>query len=261
MLREMLAVVVLGIAEDIVGNAGSDGVSAGQVEQQQAGVRSRGNLERDAVGIGLGVEQAVGDKVEAIPHDCFVQRGAEVLCKVEQGERRIFADRTGLGTEAAGPRRRAERGVPVRASGYAPVARHRQGPQECAVLLEQRGTLLAGERGKIRRPQRWSPRSRLSFARTRSARTSSVVPVAAAARRRSMGRGSESPWKRSPARKAHADLWSIELRDVAVGLGNRVSTSGIPGTTSDSRELLLRNAQRTFEHGETNELVVTPRVE
>ena len=50
-----------------------------------------------------------------------------------------------------------------------------------------------------------------------------------------MGRGSGSPWNKSPARNAHADLWSIGLLDVAAGFGKRASTSGTPGTTSDSR--------------------------
>ena len=85
-LREMLAVVVLRVSDDVVGDAGRDGIGAGQIQQRQGGVRSRGDVERNAVQVVLGVEDAVGDEVKPIPHDRLVECGGQVFSEVEQGK-------------------------------------------------------------------------------------------------------------------------------------------------------------------------------
>ena len=122
-LREMLAVVVPRVSDDVVGDAGRDGIGAGQIQQRQGGVPTRGDVERNAVQVVLGVEDAVGDEVKPIPHDRLVECGGQVFSEVEQGKRGLFAGRSGPGTEAAGPCGRPQGGISVLATGDAPIVR------------------------------------------------------------------------------------------------------------------------------------------
>ena len=59
-LGEVLSGIVLGIMQDVGGNAGAGRVGAGKVEQSEGVTRPRGDLERDMAGILPGLEDAVG---------------------------------------------------------------------------------------------------------------------------------------------------------------------------------------------------------